>query len=86
MAQGIISDQVPVQNRRPAKRRVASAPIAQPITPSPTPSPDPRKLERIVGMILLVYYSAHLAVLLILIELITQGCSLSGAKSGEACT
>jgi len=60
MAQGIISNDdgtaAPVQNHRLAKRRVASAPIAQPITPSPSPTPDPRKLDRISSSLKGAFY------------------------------
>ncbi|KAG1827167.1 uncharacterized protein BJ212DRAFT_1310621 [Suillus subaureus] len=49
MAQGIISAELHVPRSLPAKRRVASAPVAQlinaPMTPSPSP-PNSRKAER----------------------------------------
>ncbi|KAG2349760.1 hypothetical protein BDR05DRAFT_871172 [Suillus weaverae] len=89
MAQGIISTVLHVPKSLPAKRRVASAPVAQSVnaiitSPSPPNSKKPERFEQLVSVVDLLYYPTH--IFFCSVERRTKECLLSRARSSAACT
>ncbi|KAG1905848.1 uncharacterized protein F5891DRAFT_1006850 [Suillus fuscotomentosus] len=90
MAQGIMPTELHVPKNHPAKRRVASAPVAHsvnaPITPSPSASNSKKAepYERLVSIAVSSYHPIH--VFVYHVECRTKEYLISRTRSNEACT